>query len=74
LVILAVPFAVGGSVRAGGGGVRTLLGILVGTAFSLFAKLLDDGALVFDLAPVVVAWTPTALLAVVTLIALARVR
>jgi lipopolysaccharide export system permease protein len=74
LVMLAVPFAVGGSARSGGGGVRTLMGILVGTAFSLFAKLLDDGALVFDLAPVVVAWAPTVVLATVTMVALARVR
>jgi len=73
-VMLAVPFALGGSARAGGGGVRTVLGILVGPAFFLLAKTLESGALVFDLAPVLVAWVPTALLAAVTFVALARVR
>jgi lipopolysaccharide export system permease protein len=74
VVMLAVPFALGGSARSGGGGVRTVLGILVGTAFFLLAKMMENGALVFNLSPVVVAWTPTALLATVTLIALARIR
>jgi lipopolysaccharide export system permease protein len=74
VVMLAVPFALGGSARAGGGGVRTVLGILVGTAFFLLAKTLENGVLVFDLSPVVVAWIPTVLLATVTFIALARVR
>jgi lipopolysaccharide export system permease protein len=74
LVMLAVPFAVGGTARSGSGGVRILLGVLVGTAFSLFAKMLEDGAAVFDLTPFFVAWVPTALLAVATMIALARVR
>jgi lipopolysaccharide export system permease protein len=74
LVMLAVPFALGGSTRSSGGGLRTLLGILVGTAFTLFAKMLETGAGVFDLTPLVVAWTPTAVLAVITMIALARIR
>jgi lipopolysaccharide export system permease protein len=74
LVMLAVPFALAGSARSGGGGVRMILGILVGTAFTLFAKMLEDGAVVFDLAPIVVAWAPTAVLATITLIALARIR
>ena len=74
LVMLAVPFALGGSARSGGGGVRILLGIMVGTAFTLFAKMLEDGAGVFSLAPIVVAWVPTAVLALITMVALARVR
>jgi lipopolysaccharide export system permease protein len=74
LVMLAVPFALGGSTRTSGGGVRTLLGILVGTAFTMFAMMMENGAGVFDLTPLVVAWTPTVVLATITLIALARVR
>ncbi len=72
-VMLAVPFALGGSVRTPPLA-RTVLGILVGPAFFLMAKTLENGALVFDLAPIVVAWAPTVLLATVTLIALARAR
>jgi lipopolysaccharide export system permease protein len=73
-VMLAVPFALGGSPRSGGGGVRTLLGVLVGTGFFLLAKLLEDGAIVFALSPFIVAWAPTVLLATITMIALARTR
>lgn len=74
VVMLAVPFALGGSARSGTGGVRTLLGVLAGVSFFLLAKLLENGALVFDLSPIVVAWTPTVLLAVVTTTALAWMR
>jgi hypothetical protein len=36
--------------------------------------MLETGAGVFDITPMVVAWAPTAVLAVITLIALARIR
>jgi lipopolysaccharide export system permease protein len=74
MVVLAVPFALGISPRSGSGGVRTVLGVLVGAGFFLLAKLMESGALVFDLSPWAVAWTPTLLLAAVVGVALARAR
>lgn len=73
IVILAIPFAFG-PMRATGTGARTVVGIMLGVAFFLLAKMLESGGAVFDLPPVVVAWAPTAILAVVTSIAIARVR
>lgn len=73
IVVLAVPFAFG-PMRSTGTGARTVVGIMIGVAFFLLAKMLESGGAVFDLPPLVVAWFPTALLAVITALTLSRVR
>lgn len=71
--LLAVPF-VFGSLRAAGAGARTLMGVLIGVAFFFVQRMLESGAVVFDVSPIVLAWFPTALLAAVALILIARTR
>jgi len=71
--LLAVPF-VFGSLRAAGSGSRTLVGVMIGMAFFLVQRMLESGALVFDASPVVLAWFPTALLAIVAVTFIARTR
>jgi lipopolysaccharide export system permease protein len=73
IVILAVPFAFG-PMRSTGTGARTVVGIMIGVVFFLLAKMLESGGAVFNMPPIVVAWLPTVLLALVTSIAVARVR
>jgi lipopolysaccharide export system permease protein len=73
IVMLAIPF-VFGPMRSTGTGARMVFGILIGTAFFLVARMLESGGAVFDLQPFVIAWAPVWLLAIVTFIALARVR
>ncbi|MGD9842879.1 MAG: LPS export ABC transporter permease LptG [Steroidobacteraceae bacterium] len=73
IVMLAVPFSFG-PMRSSGMGARMVIGILVGATFFLLAKMLDNGRVVYDLDPLVVAWGPTFVLALATSIALARVR
>jgi lipopolysaccharide export system permease protein len=73
IVVLAVPFAFG-PMRSTGTGARTVVGIMIGVVFFLLAKMLESGGAVFDLPPFVIAWMPTVLLAIVTSIAVARVR
>lgn len=73
IVVLAVPFAFG-PMRSTGTGARTVVGIMIGVVFFLLAKLMESSGTVFDLPPIVSAWTPTVLLAVITTIAVARVR
>jgi len=72
-VLLAIPFALG-SMRSAGAGTRTMLGLVIGIAFFLLQRLIESGAIVFHLDPVILAWMPTALLATVTLLLLARAR
>jgi len=72
-VLLAIPFVLG-SLRSAGAGTRMLIGLVVGLALFLAQKLIESGTTVFDLNPVVLAWLPTALLATVTLLLLARAR
>jgi lipopolysaccharide export system permease protein len=72
-VLVAVPF-VFGSLRASGGGARTTIGLLIGIAFFLLQSMLESGAIVFDLDPVLLAWIPTGLLALAALTMLARTR
>jgi lipopolysaccharide export system permease protein len=73
IVVLAVPFAFG-PMRSTGTGARTVVGIMIGVVFFLLAKMLESGGEVFSLPPVVIAWFPTALLALITGAALSRVR
>lgn len=72
-VLLAVPFMFG-SLRASGSGARTVVGLLLGVGFFLLQRLLESGAVVFDLPPMGLAWVPTVLLATIALAMLARVR
>jgi len=73
IVVLAVPFAFG-PMRSTGTGARTVVGIMIGVVFFLLAKMVESGGEVFSLPPALVAWFPTALLALVTSAALSRVR
>lgn len=73
IVALAVPF-VFGPMRSTGMGARMVVGILVGASFFLLARLMDNARTVYDLHPLVVAWGPTAVLMLVTTVALARTR
>jgi lipopolysaccharide export system permease protein len=72
-VLLAIPFVLG-SMRSAGGGTRTTVALGIGIAFFLLQRLIESGTIVFNLDPVVLAWLPTALLATVTLLLLARAR
>jgi lipopolysaccharide export LptBFGC system permease protein LptF len=51
-----------------------MLGMLIGIGFFLLQRLIESGTVVFQLNPVLLAWLPTALLALVTLVLLARTR
>lgn len=73
IVVLAVPFAFG-PMRSTGTGARTVVGILIGVAFLFLAKMIESGGEVFNAPPLVIAWTPTVLLALLTTIAVSRVR
>jgi lipopolysaccharide export system permease protein len=72
-VLLPIPFVLG-SLRSAGAGARTAVGLLLGIGFFLLQRLIESGTLVFDLNPIVLAWLPTALLAMVSLVLLARAR
>ena len=72
-VLLALPFVLG-SMRSAGAGTRAMLGLGIGLAFFLLQRLIESGTIVFNLDPVILAWLPTALLATVTLLLLARAR
>jgi len=73
VVILALPFALG-PMRDSGQGARTVLGILIGAGFVLLSQTLESSGRLFDLAPWIVGWGPTLLLAALTTALLARIR
>ena len=72
-VLLAVPF-VFGSLRAAGSGARTMIGLLLGIAFFTLQSALENGAVVFDVNPVLLAWVPAMLMGILTAVLIARVR
>lgn len=69
----ALPF-VFGSLRAAGAGARTAFGLALGVGYFLLQQMVENGTFAFDLDPVLLAWLPTALLAAITFVLLARVR
>ena len=69
--VFAVPFALG-PLRSAGAGARTVLGIMAGVLFVLMAQILENSGLVYELNPLLVAWGPTLLLAVMTTVAIRR--
>jgi lipopolysaccharide export system permease protein len=73
LCMLAVPF-VFGPLRSTGAGSRTVIGIVVGVVYFLINRTLENSGDVYGLNPLMVAWAPAAALAIVTAIAIARVR
>lgn len=73
MCMLAVPFVLG-SLRSTGTGARMVVGIGIGLAWFLTSRTLADGGAVWELNPVLIAWLPTVLLAVVTLLMLRRTR
>jgi lipopolysaccharide export system permease protein len=73
MTILALPFVFGGLRSASTGG-RLLVGLLIGLSYYVIGEVLVRGGEVFDLDPIVVAWAPSAMLLLVTLVALSRAR
>jgi lipopolysaccharide export system permease protein len=63
-----------GSMRSAGAGTRMMFGLLIGIGFFLLQRLIESGTVVFQLNPVLLAWMPTTLLALVTFVLLARTR
>ena len=71
--ILALAF-VFGSLRTGGAGARLMIGVGIGLAYYLASEMLANSGQVFKFDPALIAWLPSAILAVVTVIALNRIR
>jgi lipopolysaccharide export system permease protein len=69
--IFAVPFALG-PLRSAGAGGRTVLGIMAGVLFLLLTQTLENSGRVYELNPLLVAWGPTLLLAVIATVAIRR--
>lgn len=71
--LLALGF-VFGSLRTGGAGARLMIGVVIGLGYYLASEMLANSGQVYSLNPAVVAWFPSSVLLIVTLIALNRVR
>jgi lipopolysaccharide export system permease protein len=73
VVMLALPFALG-PMRSSGQGARAVIGMLIGAGFVLMSQMLENSGEIINASPAVIGWTPTALLAVFTLVMLYRTR
>lgn len=71
--ILAIGF-VFGSLRSAGAGARMMVGVMIGLGWFLATRLLSNTGQVFELNAVLTAWIPSIALALITLLALSRVR
>ncbi len=72
-VLLALPFAFG-SLRSTEGGARTVVGLSFGLAWFLMQRMVESGTIVFGLDPLLLAWIPASLLAVVVALLMIRLR
>jgi lipopolysaccharide export system permease protein len=73
MLILALPF-VFGPLRSATTGQRLVTGMLIGIGFFVFNSMFTQSGVVFGLNPVLTAWLPTVLLAIVSGIAVCRIR
>ena len=73
MTVLALPFVFGG-LRSAGTGARFLVGLVIGLSYYVIGEVLTSGGEVYNLDPLVVAWAPSALLLVITSLALLRAR
>ena len=73
VTLLSLPF-VFGPLRATGAGTRTVVGVMLGVAFFLANRTIENGGELFSLNPALVGWLPTAVIGLGTAIAIARTR
>lgn len=73
MMLLALPF-VFGPMRSSSTGQRLLVGMLVGIGFYVFNSIFIQTGVVFGLDPVFTAWLPTAVLTIVSGVAVSRIR
>jgi lipopolysaccharide export system permease protein len=72
-MVFALPFGFG-SMRSAGGGARTTVGLGVGIVYFFLQRTVESGTVVFQLDPIVLAWLPTALLALIAGVLVIRIR
>ena len=73
VVMLALAFS-SGSMRASGHGARTVVGVMIGAGYVLLSRTLESSGQIFELAPWLVGWIPTAALGALTATLLWRSR
>jgi lipopolysaccharide export system permease protein len=73
MTILALPFVFGG-LRSAGTGARLLVGLVVGLSYYAIGQVLARGGEVYGVQPLVVAWAPSSVLILITIVAVARAR
>ena len=72
-VLFALPFGFG-TMRSAGSGARSSLGLVIGMLYFFMQRTVESGTVVFSLDPLLLAWVPTVLLALVALVLLQRTR
>jgi len=73
MTVLALPFVFGG-LRSAAAGSRLLVGLVIGLGYYMLSEVLASGGEVFNVDPAIVAWAPSVVLLVATVIMIARVR
>lgn len=73
MLILAMPFLFG-SQRSGGTGQRVFIGIVVGIAFFLLNRVLNELGIVYGMTPFISAFLPLGIFLLVSLFVLRRIR
>jgi len=73
MLVLALPF-VFGPLHSATTGQRLVTGMLIGIGFSVFNSIFTQSGVVFGLNPILTAWLPTLLLAIISGIAVSRIR
>jgi lipopolysaccharide export system permease protein len=72
-LLFALPFGFG-SMRSATVGGRTTLGLTLGVVYFFLQRLVESGAQVYRVDPLILAWVPTALLTLAALVLIWRIR
>jgi len=72
-VLFALPFGFG-VMRSSGSGARSVLGLGVGLLYFFLQRTIESGTVAFSLNPLILAWVPTMLLGLASVVLLVRTR
>ena len=74
MLLLTIPLVLTSSARAGGGGQRIMIGVLVGVGFFIFNRVVNQLGIIYGLYPVLSAGLPSMLVILAALFMAKRIR
>ena len=74
MLMIAVPLVLTSSSRSGGAGTRILIGVMIGVAFYVLNRVINQMGIIYDITPVISAGLPSLLVIAISFVLIKRIR